>query len=249
MSSAQSAAKKSTAAVAKGFVDDLDTVVSKAVSGLTRFSGGTLKHLVVPGTGELAGNSSSSSSNNNNVHVVVRGDFEEYKASGRVAIVSGGGAGHEPLHAGFVGKDLLTAAVSGDIFASPSTDAVLHAIVTVTGEGGCLVVVKNYTGDRLNFGLAIERARALYGLKVEMVVVADDVALPHLAQPRGIAGTCLVHKVAGYAADTLGRDLAYVARPHFVMPQIYPLVAHCCCASLCLILDTLRPIHWFDPAS
>jgi dihydroxyacetone kinase len=187
------------AAVAKGFVDDLSTVVSQAVSGLTRCSGGTLKHLTTPAGAGGA------------VHVVVRGDFEQLKASGKVAIVSGGGAGHEPLHAGFVGPDMLTAAVSGDIFASPSTDAVLHAIVTVTGTGGCLVVVKNYTGDRLNFGLAIERARSLHGLNVEMVVVADDVALPHLKQPRGIAGTCLVHKVAGYAADTLGRDLECVA--------------------------------------
>ena len=194
------AAASDAAATAKGFVDDLDTVVSTAVSGMTRCSGNTLKYLTTPNGGKR----------NGNVHVIVRADFEQYRASGRVAIISGGGAGHEPLHAGFVGKDLLTAAVSGDIFASPSTDAVLHAIVTVTGSGGCLVVVKNYTGDRLNFGLAVERARTVYDLNVEMVVVADDVALPDLAQPRGIAGTCLVHKVAGFAADTLRRDLQCV---------------------------------------
>ncbi|HCN98329.1 MAG TPA: dihydroxyacetone kinase, partial [Leclercia sp.] len=91
------------------------------------------------------------------------------------------------------------AAVCGDLFASPSVEAVLNAIVAVTGDRGCLLIVKNYTGDRLNFGLAAEKARCL-GLKVEMVIVADDIALPDNKQPRGIAGTALVHKIAGYAA-------------------------------------------------
>ncbi|RVA85370.1 dihydroxyacetone kinase subunit DhaK, partial [Mesorhizobium sp. M7A.F.Ca.CA.004.02.1.1] len=84
---------------------------------------------------------------------------------------SGGGAGHEPSHAGFVGKGMLTAAVSGEIFASPSVEAVLAAIRAVTGPAGCLLIVKNYTGDRLNFGLAAEKARA-EGFRVEMVIVA-----------------------------------------------------------------------------
>lgn len=118
----------------------------------------------------------------------------------RVAVISGGGSGHEPAHAGFVGKGMLTAAVCGDLFASPSVDAVLNAIVAVTGDRGCLLIVKNYTGDRLNFGLAAEKAKR-YGLKVEMVIVADDIALPDNKQPRGIAGTALVHKIAGYAAE------------------------------------------------
>lgn len=130
------------------------------------------------------------------IRVVARADWDK----SRVAVISGGGSGHEPAHAGFVGKGMLTAAVCGDLFASPSVDAVLNAIVAVTGDRGCLLVVKNYTGDRLNFGLAAERARA-YGLKVEMVIVADDIALPDNKQPRGIAGTALVHKVAGYAAE------------------------------------------------
>lgn len=119
-----------------------------------------------------------------------------------------GGAGHEPAHAGFVGKGMLTAAVCGDLFASPSVDAVLNAIVAVTGDRGCLLIVKNYTGDRLNFGLAAEKAKR-YGLKVEMVIVADDIALPDNKQPRGIAGTALVHKIAGYAAEH-GKSLSEV---------------------------------------
>ncbi|MEH0887175.1 dihydroxyacetone kinase subunit DhaK [Enterobacter sp. UNJFSC 003] len=130
------------------------------------------------------------------IRIVARSDWDK----SRVAVISGGGSGHEPAHAGFVGKGMLTAAVCGDLFASPSVDAVLNAIVAVTGDRGCLLIVKNYTGDRLNFGLAAERAKR-YGLKVEMVIVADDIALPDNKQPRGIAGTALVHKIAGYAAE------------------------------------------------
>ena len=86
------------------------------------------------------------------------------------------------------------------MFASPSVDAVLAGILAVTGDAGCLLIVKNYTGDRLNFGLAAERARA-FGLKVAMVVVADDIALPDLPQPRGVAGTLFAHKIAGDLAE------------------------------------------------
>lgn len=138
------------------------------------------------------------------IRIVARSDWDK----SRVAIISGGGSGHEPAHAGFVGKGMLTAAVCGDVFASPSVDAVLNAIVAVTGDRGCLLVVKNYTGDRLNFGLAAEKAKR-YGLKVEMVIVADDIALPENKQPRGIAGTAFVHKIAGYAAEQ-GKSLSEV---------------------------------------
>ncbi|MBV9593091.1 MAG: dihydroxyacetone kinase subunit DhaK [Actinobacteria bacterium] len=142
------------------------------------------------------------------IKVVVRTDWDR----SRVAVISGGGAGHEPTHAGFVGSGLLTAAVSGEIFASPSVDAVLAAILAVTGDAGCLLVVKNYTGDRLNFGLAAERARAA-GVAVETIVVADDIALPGAAA-RGIAGTLFVHKIAGAAAEKGAGlpDVAEVAR-------------------------------------
>jgi dihydroxyacetone kinase len=128
-----------------------------------------------------------------------------------VALVSGGGAGHEPAHAGFVGPGLLHAAVTGDVFTSPSADAVLAAIRAVAGPAGVLLIVKNYTGDRLNFGLAAEMARA-EGIAVEMVIVDDDTALdsgPDHAGRRGLAGTVFVHKVAGAAAEA-GLDLAVV---------------------------------------
>lgn len=139
------------------------------------------------------------------IRVVVRNDWDKSK----VALISGGGSGHEPAHVGFVGEGMLTAAVCGDIFASPSVDAVLSAIINVTGEKGCLLIVKNYTGDRLNFGLAAEKAKKL-GFKVELVMVKDDIALPDNPQPRGIAGTALIHKIAGYAAAE-GKSLEEVA--------------------------------------
>lgn len=138
------------------------------------------------------------------IRVVVRNDWDKSK----VAIISGGGSGHEPAHVGFVGKGMLTAAVCGDLFASPSVDAVLNAIVAVTGDRGCLLIVKNYTGDRLNFGLAAEKAKK-HGLKVEMVIVGDDISLPDNKQPRGIAGTALVHKIAGFVAEQ-GKSLSDV---------------------------------------
>lgn len=140
------------------------------------------------------------------IRVVVRRDLDK----NNVAVISGGGSGHEPAHAGFVGKGMLTAAVCGDLFASPSVDAVLTAIQAVTGDAGCLLIVKNYTGDRLNFGLAAEKARRM-GYNVEMLIVGDDISLPDNKHPRGIAGTILVYKVAGYFAER-GHNLATVLR-------------------------------------
>ena len=134
--------------------------------------------------------------------IVVRSVAAEAAARGEVALISGGGSGHEPAHGGYVGEGMLSAAVAGEIFTSPSTDAVLDAIRAVAGPAGVLLIVKNYTGDRLNFGLAAEIARA-EGIPVEMVIVADDVALaadgPHAGR-RGLAGTVLIHKIAGAAA-------------------------------------------------
>lgn len=165
----------------KHFINARDRIVAEALDGLLLTSGGTLGRLDV----------------SPNIRVVVRLDWDK----SRVAIISGGGAGHEPAHAGFVGPGMLTAAVTGEIFASPSVEAVLAAIRAVTGEAGCLLIVKNYTGDRLNFGLAAERARA-EGLDVRMVIVADDIAIPGLRQARGIAGTLFVHKLAGHLSET-----------------------------------------------
>ncbi|XP_062159701.1 putative 3,4-dihydroxy-2-butanone kinase isoform X2 [Alnus glutinosa] len=129
-----------------------------------------------------------------------------------MARLQGGGSGHEPAHAGFVGEGMLTAAICGDVFASPPVDSILAGIRAVTGPMGCLLIVKNYTGDRLNFGLAAEQAKS-EGYKVETVIVGDDCALPPphgIAGRRGLAGTILIHKVAG-AAAAAGLSLAEVA--------------------------------------
>lgn len=138
-----------------------------------------------------------------------------HKTPGKVAVISGGGAGHEPLHAGFVGSNLLDAAVSGAIFASPSTRQIMAAVkATATKEDGAVIVVKNYTGDILHFGLVVERAKR-EGYNVELVKVSDDVAVGKtqnkMVGRRGLAGTALVHKIVGAAASA-GLLLADVAR-------------------------------------
>lgn len=163
------------------FINAKENLVTEALDGLLATSGGALSRL----------------DGYPHIKVICRADWDKSK----VALISGGGSGHEPAHAEFVGEGMLTAAVCGEVFASPSVDAVLAGILAVTGKPGCLLIVKNYTGDRLNFGLAAERARAL-GHKVEMVVVDDDVALPDLPQARGLAGTLFVHKVAGDVAES-----------------------------------------------
>jgi triose/dihydroxyacetone kinase / FAD-AMP lyase (cyclizing) len=128
-----------------------------------------------------------------------------------VAVLSGGGSGHEPAHAGYIGAGMLSAAVVGEVFTSPSSDCVFAAIQAVSGKPGALLVVKNYTGDRLNFGLAAEMARA-QGISVEVVVVDDDVALKGTGLAtgaRGLAGTVFIHKLVG-AAAAAGKSLADV---------------------------------------
>ena len=145
--------------------------------------------------------------------VILRADIPDAPEARGVAVLSGGGSGHEPAHAGYVGLGMLHAAIAGDVFTSPSVDAVLAGIRAVAGPAGAVLIVKNYTGDRLNFGLAAELAR-IEGIPCEVVVVADDVALHDTVPPerrRGIAGTVLVHKVAG-AAAAAGLPLADVAR-------------------------------------
>ncbi|KAA8541420.1 hypothetical protein F0562_025383 [Nyssa sinensis] len=145
------------------------------------------------------------------VKVVLRADVSSTTYD-KVAVISGGGSGHEPAQAGFVGEGMLTAAICGDVFASPPVDSILAGIRAVTGPMGCLLIVTNYTGDRLNFGLAAEQAKS-EGYKIEMVIVGDDCALPPprgIAGRRGLAGTILVHKVAGAAAAS-GLSLPDVA--------------------------------------
>lgn len=132
---------------------------------------------------------------------------------GKVALVSGGGSGHEPLHAGFVGAGMLNAAVPGAMFTSPTPDAIEAATKAVSGGAGVLHVVKNYTGDVLNFEMAAELCE-LENIEVATVVVNDDVAVQdslYTAGRRGVAGTVLVEKIAGAAAER-GEPLAEVAR-------------------------------------
>ena len=124
----------------------------------------------------------------------------------KVAIVSGGGSGHEPAHGGFVGRGMLDAAVAGTVFTSPTPDQIFEAIKAVNGGKGVLLVIKNYTGDVLNFNMAAEMAEA-EGIKTEKVVVNDDVAVENstfTSGRRGIAGTLLVHKIAGAKAEAGG---------------------------------------------
>jgi dihydroxyacetone kinase len=169
----------------KRFVDDLDDIVRDGMDGLIWSTPNLARLDTFP-----------------SIKVVFRTDWNK----DQVALISGGGAGHEPMHGGLVGKGLLTAAISGETFASPSIDAVLSAIVQVTGPQGCLLIIKNYTGDRLNFTLAAQRARDQFGLKVETVITCDDVAT---VAERGIAGTLFVHKVCG-AAAAAGKSLAEI---------------------------------------
>lgn len=126
-----------------------------------------------------------------------------HKKEGKVALVSGGGSGHEPAHAGYVGTGMLDAAVPGAVFTSPTPDQVYEAIQAVATKEGVLLVIKNYTGDVMNFEMAADMARD-EGIKVDQVVVGDDVAVDgslYTVGRRGIAGTVFVHKIAGAKAE------------------------------------------------
>jgi len=130
----------------------------------------------------------------------------------KVTLISGGGSGHEPAHGGFVGKGMLDAAVAGDIFASPSTIQVYNAILQTESSKGTLLIIKNYSGDCMNFDGAAEMARDDDDINVESVYVNDDIAVKdslYTVGRRGVAGTVFVHKIAGAAAE-LGKDLAEV---------------------------------------
>ena len=125
---------------------------------------------------------------------------------GKVALVSGGGSGHEPLHAGFVGRGMLDAACPGQVFTSPTPDQMLAATQSVDGGAGTLLIVKNYEGDVMNFEMAGEMA----GGRIERVITNDDVAVDgslYTTGRRGVAGTMVVEKMVGAAAEQ-GRDLA-----------------------------------------
>jgi dihydroxyacetone kinase len=179
----------------KKLINRPDSAVEEMLQGLS---------VLYPGSVRLEGHK-----------VLLRDDAEQVRDQ-QVAIISGGGSGHEPAHAGYVGAGMLSAAVAGEIFTSPSSDSVFAAIKAVAGKPGALLVVKDYTGDRLNFGVAAEMARA-EGIPVETVIVNDDVALKGTEQAtgaRGLAGTVLIHKLVGAAAaqgESLG-DVAAMGR-------------------------------------
>ncbi|KAK9374425.1 Dak1 domain-containing protein [Lipomyces chichibuensis] len=138
--------------------------------------------------------------------------FSAIEQDQKVLLLSGGGSGHEPAHAGYIGDGMLDIAVAGSIFASPSTKQIVAGIRSKPSKAGILVIVKNYTGDVMHFGLAAERAKAS-GIDVEVVIVGDDVAVGRtkgaLVGRRALAGTVLVHKAAG-AEAALGSDLKQV---------------------------------------
>ena len=133
-------------------------------------------------------------------NVVVRANRKE----GKVALISGGGSGHEPAHAGYVGEGMLDAAVAGAVYTSPASDAILEGIKAIATDQGVLMVIKNYTGDVMNFEMAAEMAE-MEGIKVKQVIVNDDVAVKdslYTVGRRGVAGTVFVHKIAGALAET-----------------------------------------------
>ncbi|XP_052107025.1 triokinase/FMN cyclase-like isoform X1 [Mytilus californianus] len=147
--------------------------------------------------------------------VVVRADIEDAIASGKVSLICGGGSGHEPAHAGFVGKGMLSGSVAGAVFTSPPPQSILACLRAVAKKntGGTVVIIKNYTGDRVNFGLAVERAKH-EGYKCDMVVVGEDCALKSsdkTAGRRGLCGTILIEKICGALAEE-GRSLEDIAR-------------------------------------
>ncbi|UWD34550.1 dihydroxyacetone kinase subunit DhaK [Mesomycoplasma molare] len=145
----------------------------------------------------------------NGFNAIYNKNFDKNK----VALISGGGSGHEPAHMGFVGKGMLTGAVAGEVFTSPTPDQIESVINELDSQKGTLLIIKNYTGDKLNFEIAQQLAQA-NGKKVETVLVNDDVAVENSTWTigrRGIAGTIYVHKIAGALAEK-GADLSEVKR-------------------------------------
>jgi len=166
---------------AKKLINSPETVVDEALEGLT---------MIHPGLRLLEGH-----------RVVVREQIDR----GKVSLISGGGSGHEPFCAGYIGQGMLTGGVAGSVFASPPTASILAAIRAVARDSsaGVLVLVINYTGDRIHFGLAVERARR-EGIKVEMFVNGEDCALTSTdksAGRRGLCGTMFIFKIAGAMAE------------------------------------------------
>ncbi|HXW94937.1 MAG TPA: dihydroxyacetone kinase subunit DhaK [Nitrososphaerales archaeon] len=170
----------------KRLMNDASRMVDEELEGLVSLHRNTLRRLA--GT-----------------NVIVRKDAPQI---GKVGVIGGGGSGHEPMQAGFVGRGMLDAAVAGEIFTAPPPNQIHRAIREVDGHEGVLLVVNNFSGDTMNFGLAEEMGRK-DGIQVEHVIVNDDVAVPAKESRRGIAGGILVEKIAGAKAE-LGGSLTEV---------------------------------------
>ncbi|WP_097026829.1 dihydroxyacetone kinase subunit DhaK [Clostridium peptidivorans] len=165
----------------KKLINNSEQVVEEMISGMLAAHSGNIKRL-------------------NEENIIIRyGTIDNEK----VSLVSGGGSGHEPAHAGYVGYGMLDAAVCGSVFTSPTPDKVYEAIKAVKSDRGVLLIIKNYSGDVMNFEMAKDMAE-MEGIKVESVIVDDDVAVENSTYTigrRGIAGTVLVHKIAGAKAE------------------------------------------------
>src|SRR6266516_601895 len=175
----------------KKLINDPENVVREELSGIARAHGDLVEVHIDP-------------------HYIVRADAP---VQGKVALVSGGGSGHEPMHGGFVGVGMLDAACPGEVFTSPTPDQMEAATKAVDGGAGVLHVVKNYTGDVMNFEMAAELGALETGVSVESIVTNDDVAVQDstwTAGRRGVGVTVLVEKIAGAAAEQ-GRGLKEVA--------------------------------------
>jgi phosphoenolpyruvate---glycerone phosphotransferase subunit DhaK len=173
----------------KKLINSPDAVVREALEGMEAAHGDRLRITYEP-------------------YMVVRADAP---VQGKVAIISGGGSGHEPMHGGFVGRGMLDAACPGEVFTSPTPDQMLEATKAVDGGAGVLHIVKNYTGDVLNFEMAADLAKG-EGIDVEAVVTNDDVAVQdslYTAGRRGVGITVIAEKICGAAADA-GKSLAEV---------------------------------------
>ena len=174
----------------KKLINDPDAVVREALEGMEAAHGDLIRVMHDP-------------------KVIVRADAP---VQGKVGIVSGGGSGHEPMHGGFVGRGMLDAACPGEVFTSPTPDQMLEATKAVNGGAGVLHIVKNYTGDVLNFEMAADLASG-EGIEVEAVVTNDDVAVQdslYTAGRRGVGITVIAEKICGAAAEE-GKTLAEVA--------------------------------------
>ena len=189
----------------KKIINDPQNLVDEMVQGMTRAYSSIVEQ--IPAT-----------------NAIVRSDKASMQE--KVGIVSGGGSGHEPTHAGFVGKGMLSAAVCGQVFTSPTPDQIYEAIKAVNHGKGVYLVVKNYSGDVMNFDMAKDLA-AMDDIEVKSIVVDDDIAVENSLYTqgrRGVAGTLFMHKVLGAAAQN-GASLDEIDElAHAILPNIKPLL-------------------------